>query len=271
MRGLLKSLVIALAIAAPLPASADTVLKPLVTGNDSRGWDGVGRIDFGGRSFCTGSLISEDLVLTAAHCLYRPDTGEAYAPGDIQFLAGWRNGRAAAYRGVRLAMAHPDYLAETDRTRRVAHDLALLQLDQPVRMHTVSPFATEKLPRKGAEVGVVSYAHDRPDSPALQEMCHVLARQSGVLVLSCDIDFGSSGAPVFVLEGGVPTIVSVISSKADSNGSKVALGTDLQAPLADLRRLMAKSDGVFAKPVPVTRKLSQDGGRQDSGAKFLRP
>jgi hypothetical protein len=38
----------------------------------------------------------------------------------------------------------------------VSHDLALLQLDQPVRLHTVSPFATEGLPRKGTEVGVVS-------------------------------------------------------------------------------------------------------------------
>ncbi len=36
-------------------------------------------------------------------------------PGDIRFLAGWRNGRAAATRSVLRALAHPDYAAEPDQ------------------------------------------------------------------------------------------------------------------------------------------------------------
>jgi hypothetical protein len=50
------------------------------------------------------------------------------------------------------------------------------------------------------------------------------------------------------------------------------LGTDLKAPLADLRSLMAKSGTTFGTAaVSVTRKLTRDGGRLGSGAKFLRP
>lgn len=251
-------------------AKPDAALKPLMTGADTRGFEAVGRIEFGGRAFCTGSLIAADLVLTAAHCLF-DENGTAFAAGDIRFLAGWRNGRATATRSVAQAIAHPDFKAEPEGNRRIAHDLALLKLTQPVSNGSVVPFRTEGRPRQGDAVGVVSYAFDRADSPALQDQCEVLGRQSGVLVLSCDIDFGSSGSPVFVLDGGVPHVVSVISAKAETEGHKVALGTDLEGPLAELQALMAKADDRVATETPSVRRLVLDGSRAVSGAKFVRP
>ena len=251
------------------PASA---LRTLMTGDDSRGWQAVGRLNIGGKSFCTGALIEADLVLTAAHCLYDRETGRRFAAGEIEFLADLRAGRATAYRGVRQALTHPEFrFEEASSPARVAHDLALLRLDQPIRKTSITPFETRPRPRKGAEVGVVSYAHDRADSPALQELCHVLARQSGALVLSCDVDFGSSGAPVFVQEDGVARIVSVVSAKAQVRGRKVALGTSVAESLPDLRAAMAASDGVFTRAGASVRRLSVDEARSGTGAKFVRP
>ena len=132
-------------------------------------------------------------------------------------------------------------------------------------------YNTDVRPLEGMEVGVVSYAHDRAESPALQEVCHVLARHGGSLVLSCSVDFGSSGAPIFVIEDGQPRIVSLVSAKAKVRGEPVALGTNLTGPLGDLMELRAQNDGVFGRPKPVVRQLISTEAHSSTGAKFVRP
>ena len=251
-----------------IPAMADQPLVKLQTGNDSRGWEAVGKLVLGDRGFCTGALIAPDLVLTAAHCLFDKETGAALNPADIKFLAGWRNGRAEAYRGARQAVAHPDYVyGGADSLDRVAYDVAVVQLDQPILSTSVKPFAIAASPAKGDTVGVVSYAQDRADTPSLQQSCDVMDKQPAVLVMSCDVDFGSSGAPVFMMKDGVPQVVSVISAKADVEGKQVALASALEIPLA---KLMAELDaGNPSKGVAGNVRVLSGGG--GGGAKFVKP
>jgi protease YdgD len=247
-------------------AAQETGLVTLQTREDSRSWAGVGRLDIIGKGFCTAALIQNRLILTAAHCLYDTD-GSLLSSDRFVFEAGLRDGRAEASRGISRILPHPDYMHDgpsTD-TSEVANDIALLELDQPIRNGRITPYAIAPKPQAGDEIGIVSYGKDRANAASLQEVCNVIERQSGVILMDCEITYGSSGAPIFSMAGGQPQIVSVVSAMADVAGRRISIGTSLQEPLAQLlASFNSQSTG-------TGRKIIANGQRNDTGAKFVRP
>ena len=82
---------------------------------------------------------------------------------------------------------------------------------------------------------------------------------------SCTVDFGSSGAPIFVINGGVPQIVSIVSAKAEVEGEAVSLGTSLGPPLVQLQ------EALLVEQFALRPRLRAGQISNQSGATFVKP
>ena len=251
---------------------ANTGLRGMEGANEALVWQAVGRLDARGMGFCTGTLVSPEYVLTAAHCVYSKRSGDLIPPENLTFRAGLRNGRVAAERNITQIEAHPNYTpSEGSVPRNIRHDVALLRLERAIPSGDLDPFILHAKEISSGPVSVVSYGHNRENLPSRQDVCQVKGTQQGIMLMDCDVTFGSSGAPVFSHANGRGQIVSVISGIGFYNGQRITYGMTLPKLVAELKQQMWANK---AKPVAQIKRIQAGTGVLNSGggsAKFVRP
>ncbi|WP_162798631.1 trypsin-like serine peptidase [Sulfitobacter sp. SK012] len=255
-------------VGAPVLAQ-DTALVGLDRIEKASPWIAVGRLDAADGGFCTATLIAPNLVLTAAHCTYDSNgSGKPRRAKELTFRAGFRNGKAQAERKV-IQIARPEeYLYNSgDTERNIRTDVALLRLARPIETHIINPFIVEPRPISSGTVSVVSYGQGRSELPSLQRECQVLGATRGLMVMDCNVTFGSSGAPVFKRDGQRLRIASVISGTASFDGTRRTVGMALPNMVSALKAQM-RANG--PAPVAKARRIQLGGGRSGTGAKFVR-
>ena len=268
------AIVTVLMLMAPALQAQDTALEKLDTWGRNRGWEGVGFLNIENKARCTGTMIRPDLVLTAAHCLYDSRTGERINPRKIEFRAGWRSGKSIASRLGERAVIHPGYgNGDGDKlsAQQIRHDIALLQLADPILSTHADPFRTDRGATAGHAVSVVSYGRGRNDAPSRQRECQILESRGGVLAMSCDAVPGSSGAPVFAMRDGRPRIVAVVSAIGQVEGREVSFAMDIERPLAEAMAALRNGVGVFPTAITSARRLAVGSERSIGGARFVKP
>ncbi|MEM7506624.1 MAG: trypsin-like serine protease [Pseudomonadota bacterium] len=237
LRALLTSL--AVAVMATVPASAlEFDRLRMLTAEEHVPWRAVGRVNianFGERGMCTGTLISEDLVLTAAHCVISDRTGAPHAPGNIHFVAGWRQGQRVGHSVASELIIHSEYLsAKGDELQQIGADLAVIRLRDPIPAKSAPFFSVAPSPGNDAPLTLISYRRDRAHALTRQQGCKILGEEGPVMALGCDVTFGASGSPIFAEVDGERRLIGVISAMSRPNGRPIAWAVRLDAAIGDV-------------------------------------
>ena len=182
----------------------------------------------GGASFCTASVIAQDVVLTAAHCVSSLSNTQVFYRGGQDRLVLF---------DIASIAIHPEFRPKIGRKHLISIDLALLRLDKPlppafkpIELSSSGPvaggqrFRIAGFGRASEDVsgtsGVLRAGILAASGPKLP--VHVfLTDPDGAGLGACT---GDSGAPVLSI--GQPALVAVATRAKGTNGYLCGASTE---------------------------------------------
>ena len=182
-----------------------------------------------GAGFCTGVVISKDVILTAAHCV----------ASLAQTRVLIKQGEAMTFIEPGAVAIHPDYRAQAPRTRERSIDLALIKTARQLPDGLKPVALDERAPQPGARYGVAGFGVTKEgvgNSGGVLRSGELRAREpmSKILLWAEDprgkgfgVCEGDSGGPVFTLD--TSALVAITSWSAGDG--KTRCGQLTQAAL----------------------------------------
>lgn len=203
-----------------LPAAAQAEARRIRVDALEYPWSAVGRLNAGGRSYCTAVMISERHLLTAAHCLWNRIQGNWWPVDSLHFVAGYQGGEAPLHALVKsYVVADGVVIGARMSPDQAGADWAVVELAEPLGrlagwMAVGMPADTAPgASGRGGVVGALGYRAESPHAMSLEYGCRVLAHESDSRVFwhDCPGARGESGGPVIAFLPDGPHVLGITS------------------------------------------------------------
>lgn len=213
------------------PTAARQSAKPIIVEAQSYPWSALGRVNTGGRGFCTGVLISARHVLSEGRCLFNLIEGRWWSATELHFVAGYERDRYLVHAAVsdyRLAPGFAGGLTVT--LADLLNNWALLTLASPIGYEAgwlaidwLDDRSRRRARGEDIEVLEVGYRRRQPHVVTVAPGCHDLGGAD-----SCDLSRAETGLLSLLLVAGELRVEGSASMRRDSVLKQISARARLQ-------------------------------------------